>query len=212
MVLLRDEDEHVKERIKDRLKAVYSLLLDCETWMSEEYIAEMIDKITANMKHDEERRLMKQLREVDGRNDEVSIRIRTELRSIINQLKHKDIPNGILRGDILYVKYGIGYGDELRKGHYGIILARRGDLYLVAPLTKRVQPYGELNITFFGLGLPGEDSSGKSYISFNHIRFVHKRRLDKIQGIKSGKIRILDGTVLENIMDNYFALIKSSPV
>lgn len=209
MAILRDV-EKIKIAVDSKLKAIFSELLDSDAELAEQYVIELHDKIISNKNHEKQNVLESQLREIKGRYDDTSNIIRKEVYENLEKVKHKNLPSVIVKGDIIYVKYGIGIGDELRKGHYGIVLARRGWLYLIAPLTKTLQPHAALNITFSGLSLPGEDDTKTSYISYNHIKFVHIRRMENI--IKLKKIHITDKEKINRIFTNYFEIVRNSLV
>lgn len=114
-------------------------------------------------------------------------------------------------GEIRHIKFGVGVGHELREHHYGIILARKGLMYLTAPLTSKPQDYGKHNYHFDNLELPSKNGAPitKSYVSFCHIRYVHQRRIEDIRMANKIKKFNVDEHVI-NILENFFDIIKGS--
>ncbi len=127
------------------------------------------------------------------------------LKENINKLLPTNYPNSLTVGDIINVNFGIGFAGELSGDHYGIVLSRKGSMFLIAPLTKTPQPDKENTKFFEGLDLPGEN--GKSYVNFGQIRFVHFRRLENIIGIIEGK-RHINIDEVKDILEKYNKIIK----
>ena len=115
----------------------------------------------------------------------------------IEKLKtNKNHPLNISKGDIVHVRFGINIGDELSDldtkltlfdGHYGIVLAQKGFMFLILPLTSHPQRLGDSSLEFYyeNLELPG--GCNKSYPAFAKMQFVHLRRIKRIHGIPDGK-------------------------
>lgn len=206
MTVLRG-DEANKVYVFDKLKAVYSELLDCESQYAVDYVDWVMEKLLSNKKHIEESKINARIKQLRSKTDAASRKELFELKEKRKKILPKNYPASLVKGDIIYVKYGVGFGDELTNGHYGIILNRKGALYLIAPLTSTPQPYEGYNIHLKDLGLPGEGTKG-SYVSFNHVRFLHYRRIEKIKGIKEGKKNIGAETA-GKILENFFNMNKT---
>jgi hypothetical protein len=203
MTILR-ENKDSKVLVQDKLKAVFSELLDCDHEYALEFANWISDKIVSNKKHLIETQLNKEIKYLKTRTDEQSQLKLSEAKIKRVKILPKNYPSSLVKGDIIHVKYGVSLGDELNENHYGIIINRRGSLYLVAPLTSTPQPEGELNIHLKNLGLPGEGKDG-SYVSFNHIRFIHYRRIQNVKKIKNGRVHI-DPSIADKVVENFFKL------
>lgn len=206
-MILRD-NEGCKKQMQDKIKSLYSEFLSTDEKYAFNYIDWVIEKLVINRKHMIEgdlRSKLKTLNPITSANVAEEQKLKGEIKKVI----HKNYPNSLVKGDIININYGIGLGDELSDDHYGVIISRLGTMFLVAPLTKTPQPFGENNLTFKGLGLPGEDSTKTSYISFANIRYVHKRRIENIIGISNGRKHI-DGKIVDDIMEKYNNIIKAN--
>lgn len=206
MPTLRTSGVDKKQYVQSKLKSIYSELLDCDCDYSIEFADWFAEKLLENKNHFKEIDLNKKINGLKNKTDIESQKQLRELKADRKKVLPKNYPASLQKGDVIHVSYGIGLGDELTDGHYGIILSRKGSLYLVAPLTSTPQPYGEYNILIKGLDLPNEDKNG-GYVSYNHIRFVSYRRIENIQGIENGR-RHVDKTVVDNILSNFFELNK----
>lgn len=142
MVILRDDDR-MKNNIKDRLKTIYSELLDFDSEVALAYVKWKLDKIKTNKNHINEMILRRQLKGATFRSPEYN-RIKTE----ISKTLPTNYPNSLEIGDIININFGIGFAGELSGNHYAIILANKGSMFLIAPLTKTPQPDKE-NIKYF---------------------------------------------------------------
>ena len=93
----------------------------------------------------------------------------------------KGYPQSLEIGDIVNVKFGYGYCDEIEDNHYAIILSKIvGSMFLIAPLTSN-EPKGGRMLFYDDLMLPSKNrTTERSYILFNQIRFAHYRRLENI--------------------------------
>lgn len=207
MDILRNDKER-KQYVQDKLKALYSELLDCEKQYAIDYVNWCLDKIVENKKHLKELELNQEINKLKGKSDQVSFKHLLELKQRRRKLLPKDYPSSLKKGDIIHVNYGVGYCGELSDGHYGIILCRRGSSYLVAPLSSTVQNDGDDTVSISGLNLPGE-SKETGYVVFNQIRFVHFRRIKNIRGIPGGR-KCIDGQVVDNILKSFNNIIKNN--
>lgn len=180
--ILRDCDDEIKEKVKSRIKALYSELLDCDSQYAIDFADWMLDKIIANKNHEKEMILRKMLNNPNSKN------IKQTLKEQIKKTLPENYPSSLESGDVIHVKFGIGYGGEISQGHYAIILSRKGSMFLVAPLTKSKQPDKKNVKKFNNLDLPGNVKTG--YVNFGQIRYIHFRRIESINYIDCGKINI----------------------
>lgn len=112
-------------------------------------------------------------------------------------------PDNIMRGDIVWVEFGINIGTELSdyktKGHYAIVWAVDLGNIVVIPLSSRDSPG---SILTFDVGVIKElnEVGGEqhSYIKLDAIRSISKRRVARISGKENGKVR-LSNEVIEHI-------------
>ncbi|WP_153127416.1 type II toxin-antitoxin system PemK/MazF family toxin [Peribacillus tepidiphilus] len=178
-------NEAKKQLVKDKTKALFGELLDCD----EDYAIALIDwyleKTKINKKHIAETNLRNQLSALRGLTDsETSEKIK-EIKKEIRKTLPTNYPNDLKKGDIVYVNFGQGFAGEISEGHYGVIVSRKGSNFFIAPLTKSPQPDGTNTMTITGLGLPGGVNTG--YVNFGQVRFVHYRRLENIIGLTERK-------------------------
>jgi mRNA-degrading endonuclease toxin of MazEF toxin-antitoxin module len=156
--------------------------------------------IHLNKNHQKEREIRSELRQENNADTE------QPLREKIKEVQKKDFPFGLKFGDIIHVEFGIGIGDELRDGHYAVILSRKGEMFLIAPLTSETLYFGDNTLYFEGLGLPSTKGPNcKSYVSFSQIRYIHSRRIKKIHKIHkslNGRIHLDEDKALQ-ILTNY---------
>jgi hypothetical protein len=126
------------------------------------------------------------------------------LQILLKNVKHKNHPLNISKGDIVHVRFGVNLGDELSDldpslkdldGHYGIVVAQKGFMFLILPLTSSPLKLNDPDLDFYfeGLALPG--GYDKSYLAFAKMRFIHFRRIKRIHGIPDGKKTLLPDQV-----------------
>lgn len=199
--VLRDCDDEIKEKVKSRTKALYSELLDLNSQYAIDFADWMLDKIIANKNHEKEIILRKMLKNPNSKN------MKQTLKKQIKKTLPENYPSSLESGDVIHVKFGIGYGGEISQGHYAIILSRKGSMFLVAPLTKSKQPDIENIKKFNDLNLPGSVKTG--YVNFGQIRYIHFRRIESIKNIDCGKINI--GTEeVDDIFKKWNNIIKEN--
>lgn len=100
-----------------------------------------------------------------------------------NQLLPSDYPKNLKIGDVVNVKFGFGYCSEISDDHYGIIFSEYiAGLYLVFPLSS--EPLKKFEVYLENLNLPNKEGikDKRSYIQFNHSRFIYYRRLENVKG------------------------------
>jgi len=116
--------------------------------------------------------------------------------------RFKNIPNGLTRGDVVWVDFGINVGDEFSdegtEGHYAIIWARQGWMLIAIPLSKQYRndnftvPLGKIT------GLPNNNS----YAKLDNIKAINIRRIKKISWLQPlGKAHISDPDLIQRIKD-----------
>ena len=128
------------------------------------------------------------------------------LRKNLRKVAKTNFPYNLKFGEIINVKFGLGVGDELKSNHYGVILSRKGKMFLVAPLTSQELDFGVNTVSYEDLGLP---NSKKTFVSFSQIRYVHERRITKIDKLpedKDGRLK-LEVEQAIRILDNYNKII-----
>ncbi|MCM3764616.1 type II toxin-antitoxin system PemK/MazF family toxin [Neobacillus niacini] len=164
-----------------------------------------LDLLNLNENHEKEQSLRSKIK--------VGLATKESLKSELGKVSKKNFPYNLKFGDIIHVNYGLGVGDELKDGHYAIILSRKGDMFLVAPLTSQEVDFEENTIVFEDLGLPNKDGveSKKSYVSFSQIRYIHNRRIEKINNLDKsfeGRVKLSPDDALE-ILNNFNKIIIS---
>lgn len=189
MALLKDSTRNFE--IRALSVNLWNELQDVDENYAESYLKWCIEKIRANKLHKEELDLKKQLK-----NRTLTNEAKNDLQNKLRRVKHKNHPHNISKGDIVHVRFGVNLGDELSDldsalktldGHYAVVIAQKGFMFLIIPLTSSPQrlndPY--LDFYFEGLELPG--GQDKSYLAFAKMQFVHFRRIKRIHGIPEGK-------------------------
>ncbi|MDT0160267.1 hypothetical protein [Bacillus sp. AG4(2022)] len=205
MGTLRNSDQ--KDYVNDLIKSIYGILLDRDKDFSVNY-SEWVLKLLKDGYHNKKQiELNKEIRPLKFKTDAESVRKFKKLKQKRSRHLPTLYPSNLKIGDIVNVDFGSGYCDELDSDHYGIILSNIvGSMYLIAPLTS-VEPKGGEILYYDDLRLPSKNPSiVKSYILFNQIKFVHFRRLEKIDGIKSGK-RNVDPVRVKEILDKFNSII-----
>jgi hypothetical protein len=189
MTLLKDS--HRKKQVQALSVTLWTELQDVDENYAESFLDWCITKLRVNKHHQEEQKIKAALRRPELSDEE-----RIELSNRLSKLRHKNHPRNITKGDIVHVRFGVNLGDELSDldrnfkplpGHYGIVIAQRGFMFLVLPLTSQPQRLNdpELEFYFENLGLPGGHT--KSYPAFAKMQFVHIRRITRINGVDGGK-------------------------
>lgn len=184
LATLRDNSKK-REDVRNKTKALFSELLDLDEIYAEKLIDWYIEKTITNKKNREASAIQKEIKQLKGKEDDTTRAKRKELYAKLNKAAQKNQAKNLRKGDIVHVNYGQGYAGELSNSHYGVVLKKKGNNYLIAPLTKTPQPDGENIKSFQGLGLPGENGIvGNGFINFGQIKFVDYRRLEniKVQG------------------------------
>lgn len=172
-----------KQEVRDKTKNLFSELLD----LDEDYAMKLIDwyleKTKTNKKHIKEKSLKAQLQPLKGKTDPASLAEIKRLHKQMNSVKPADFPQNIQKGDIVHVNFGQGYSGEISDGHYGVVIKRKGDNYLIAPITKTAQPDRANTKVLQNLGLPAKNGTVQTcYINFGQVKFVDYRRLEKVKG------------------------------
>ncbi|MED4354793.1 type II toxin-antitoxin system PemK/MazF family toxin [Schinkia azotoformans] len=168
----------------------------------------MLKKLKDGHSNIKEIEFNKELRKLRGKTDIESIKKIKKIKQKRSKHVSKEYPSSLQKGDIVNCEFGSSYCNELDKYHYVVILSNIvGSMYLVAPLTS-VKPVGGEILFYDDLKLPSANPSiTKSYVLFNQIRFVHFRRLENINSLKSGK-RHMDITRVREILDKYNSIIS----
>lgn len=186
-----------KQDVKDKTKALFSELLDCE----EDYAIGLIDwfleKTKTNKKHIRELDIRQELKLLKDKTDQDSKSKVNQLKKELKKVLPDNYPNDLKKGDIVHLNFGKGYGAEISDGHYAIILARKGSNFFIAPLTKVRQPDGSNTVSLEDLGLPGGVQKG--YVNFGQFKFVHYRRIENVKGLTERK----------NVSDKVTVIMKS---
>lgn len=172
-----------RQEVKDKTKNLFSELLD----LDEDYAIKLIDwyleKTKTNKKHIKEKTLKGQLKSLKGKTDPNSLAEIKKLYKQINAVKPTNFPPNIQQGDIVHINFGQGYSGEISDGHYGVVIKRKGDNYLIAPITKTAQPDGANTKVLKNLGLPGKSGTVQTcYINFGQVKFIDYRRIEKVKG------------------------------
>ncbi|MGZ4032919.1 MAG: hypothetical protein ACXVP2_12245 [Tumebacillaceae bacterium] len=189
MTTLRQADEEVRSSARQTLNSIWSEIQDVNSSYARSYLIWCLRKLQINKAHQKESGIRREIK------NERSIARREILTVELNQVKHKNHPRNICKGDIVHVKFGVNVGNEmsdldanseLKQGHYAVVLGQKGFMFLIAPLTSHEQP--EPTLQFANLHLPGETTI--SYLSLGKIKSVHIRRIERILGIPEGKRRL----------------------
>jgi len=196
-------NKEARKHLDGKVNTIKGLLLDIETSQSLFAVDWFYDKIMMNKNHQEESQLKKQI------NTTTDLAIKNKLKERINKVSQKNVPKPILIGDVVHIKFGVGVGHELKEHHFGIVLARKGLMFLIAPLTSVPQDYGDLNYSFNNLNL--SKKTNISYVSFCHIKYIHQRRIENITTANNKVRNVRTGSeAVNNILDNYFKIVKNS--
>lgn len=192
LTLLKDSAN--KKDIQSLSVSLWNELQDLDENYAKSFLEWCIQKSKLNKFHQKEQEIRRNLRK-SGIKPEEEAKLRDEL----NNVKHRNHPTNIKRGDIVHVKFGVNLGDELSDldanyasldGHYGIVINQRGFMFLILPLTSQPQRIDdpELSVCFENLGLPGGYT--KSYLAFAKMKYIHFRRISRIHGVKDGKMTL----------------------
>lgn len=188
--LLKDSNNSEIVEVQNKMKSLWSLLLNLEKDEAEFYAKSFVKEINENNREKELTTIKKRLRketDQDKKND---------LKKKINRLKPSSYPKDLTPGDVVHIQYGIRTTPEINGEHYGVFLKAKGSMCLVAPITSKVQPDGINTMHLKKIGFPNENAAG-SYINFGQVGFISYRRIENIIGVKSGKINI--GEEIDNI-------------
>lgn len=128
--------------------------------------------------------LLSKMRPLKGKTDPESKSKYLKLKNEKKKYEPKNYPSNLSLGDIVYVRYGFPYCSEMADGHYGVIMSEiQGSSYLVIPLSS--EPYKKFEVSMTGLNLPNKEGMKDdkvSYLIFNHAKYIHYRRLERING------------------------------
>lgn len=199
MALLKDSSRNLV--IRTLSVNLWNELQDVDENYAESYLSWCIEKARANKLHQQEQYLKKQLKNLTLTEEN-----KNQLQVSLKNVKHKNHPLGISKGDIVHVRFGVNLGDELSDldpslktldGHYGIVVVQKGFMFLVLPLTSHPSRMNDPDLDFYfeGLGLPG--GYEKSYLAFAKMKFIHFRRIKRIHGIPDGKRCLLPEQILK---------------
>lgn len=109
-------------------------------------------------------------------------------------------PDSLVRGDIIWVEFGINVGTELSdyktKGHYALVWSVDLGNIVVIPLSSRDAPGSALT---FDLGvikeLNDDNKNTHSFLKLDAIRSISKRRIGRMNGKENGKIHLPDNMI-----------------
>lgn len=143
--------------------------------------------------------LLSKMRPLKWKNDDNSKKEYSLLKKEKMKYEPKNYPSYLSIGDIVYVRYGFPYCSEMGDGHYGIVMSEiQGSSYLIIPLSS--EPFKKCEFSLTGLNLPNKAGIGSekvSYLIFNHAKYIHYRRLERITGC--GR---------RNVGDNIYAICE----
>lgn len=199
MALLKDSSRN--SAIRTLSVSLWNELQDMDENYAEAYLNWCIEKARANKLHQKEQNFKKQLK-----NPTLTQEQKNNLQISLRNVKHKNHPLNISKGDIVHVRFGVNLGDELSDldqslktldGHYGIVVAQKGFMFLILPLTSHPLRLNDPDLDFYfeGLDLPG--GYQKSYLAFAKMQFIHFRRIKRIHGIQNGKKELLPDQVIK---------------
>lgn len=196
-------------------------LLDVNEEYAQSYLTWCIKQLKENKKNTKHIHLKKQLRSLKLPNDK---QIKEGIQKQMKYVSPKGYPRDIKRGDIVLVEFGINLGDEISDlqkdqtmkkdhGHYSIVLAQRGFMFLVVPLSSHMQsntrnPGIEMSIKDLGIG-----DSDESHVVFSQIQSVHIRRIKNIQSLlPKGKTSLNPDVLgeLEQKIKEYMGIIEKN--
>lgn len=108
------------------------------------------------------------------------------------------IPANIERGDIVRTDYGYNIGDEYsdkgQDGHFSLVWAQKGFVFVVIPLTKSPQHENDFSVNLGVIeGMPEETDT---WAKLEAIRSVSIRRFMRMKEQPEGKITIKDNSLL----------------
>jgi hypothetical protein len=183
-------------------------LLDTDENYAESYIKWCIKQLQENKNNNKHINLKKVLRQASSEAEKISI------EKQIRVARPKGFPRDIKRGDIVHVKFGINLGDEISDlqkdntmkadhGHYSVVLAQKGFMFLVVPLSSHKQHSNDPDLAMCIKGL-GIGDSDESHVVFSQMQSVHIRRIKNIQSLLPVGKKGLDPVVLGEL-DNKIA-------
>jgi hypothetical protein len=179
---LRDSTQ--LSHVQSKFHTLWGKLLDIDEKHAESYLDWFLEMVGTNNKHAEELALKRKLKAA------ASVDV-PALRAALSSVKPKGHPVNISKGDIVRVRFGINVADEfsdlrsdftMNAGHYAIVLAQKGFMFLVLPMTSHSQPSQnpDLVMTVDTTNIPGED--------VGHV--VFSQRISRIPGFSDGKYSI----------------------
>lgn len=186
-------------------------LLDVDEKYAESYLNWCTKQLKENKKNSQHIVLKGQLRQAT---ESEKIAIKKQIKYV----KPKGYPLDVKRGDIVLVQFGINLGDEISDlqkdqtmkkdhGHYSVVLAQKGFMFLVVPLSSQRQKNSvnpDLEMCIRGLGI---GDSEESHVVFNQIQSVHIRRIKNISSLLPEGKMSLDPTVLTNLEEKISAFM-----
>lgn len=204
---LRDSDAEHHGKVSSMHSNLWGELLDCDENYAHSYLKWCISQLKHNKNNIKHFQLKNDLKMAQRTNN------KEEEQEILNQIRYvkpKGFPYNIKRGDIVLVKFGINLADEicdLQKdqtmkedhGHYSIIIAQKGFMFLVVPLSSQAQPNPQnpnLVMTIEGLGI---GNSNQTHVIFNQIQSVSIRRISKIKSLLPEGKMSLPPEILEEL-------------
>ncbi len=103
-------------------------------------------------------------------------------------------PDNLVRGDVIWVEFGINVGTELSdyktKGHYGVVWNVDLGNVIIIPLSSRETSGSEM---IYDLGVIeglNDKENNHSYLKLDAIRSISKRRIGRMNNKESGKIHL----------------------
>lgn len=173
----------------------------------QEQFLEWMHKVIIDNSHEKKKlELLSKMRQLKNKNDEESKQAYYKIKQEKKKYEPQNYPSNLEVGDIVYVRYGFPYCSEMGDGHYGIVMSEiQGSTYLIVPLSS--EPYKKCIVSLTGLNLPNKEHMGDekiSYVIFNHAKYVHYRRLEKINGCGRKNV----GDDIYEICDKFIEFLK----
>lgn len=120
-------------------------------------------------------------------------------RQSVLKVSYTSQPDDIMRGDIVWVEFGVNVGNELSdvftKGHYALVWSVDLGNVVVIPLTSRNSYNSKLCLDLGIIKGLNDDGLTKSYLKLDAIRSVSKRRIGRMPNKPKGKITLNEETM-----------------
>lgn len=195
------KNSSIKRDVQAISVSLWNELQDMDEQYAKSYLTWCLEKLKMNKQCFEENAIKKDLKNINLTREE-QLNLNLKLKTV----KYKNHPLNISKGDIVHVRFGVNIGDEfsdldanlgLFDGHYGIVVAQKGFMFLILPLSSHKQRLGnsKLEYCYENLGLPGNCT--KSYPAFAKMQFIHLRRIKRIHNIPDGKKQLSPAQILE---------------